>query len=184
MRKALFRLARLTPAGVALAMFVSVSGCGSNQQDPVSDYDRMKQAEENAAATVTNQGVKAKLLHHALGDAWSVDMSKMTITDDLLRQVQKMGRVRELDLSNSNVTDEQLGLISQLGLSTLLTKFDLSNTNVTDAGFQKLQNLALLMELNLTGTKVTPAAVQQFLANRQSDTRVMPMFKNPKVRLK
>jgi hypothetical protein len=37
--------------------------------------------------------------------------------------------------------------------------------------------------MNLSGTKVTQAAVDRFLTKRQTDGRVPPMFKNPNISL-
>ena len=63
-------------------------------------------------------------------------------------------------------------------------KVDLSHTAITDAGLEKLTNMALLRDLNLSGTKVTPAAIQSFKEARQNDPKIMALFKNPTVRLR
>lgn len=159
---------------------LALSGC---QKDGPSDFERMRQAQDNAASTLEGQGAKVKPVDYPQGRAWSVNLHGATISDDLLRQVKQLGRVTELDLSKSTVTDDHLGLINDLGLGTLLLKLDLSHTAVTDAGFEKLVNLALLSDLNLAGTKVTPAAVDRFKQNRLNDPKVPAMFKKPKIRL-
>jgi hypothetical protein len=169
-----------TATRAVLAALLACAGCGP--RDGLSDYERMKQGQQSAADTLTGQGAKIKQVDYAQGSAWTVDLSGLTITDDLLKQVKQLGRITELNLSKSTVTDDQLGLIDQLGLDPLLLKLDLSGTGVTDAGFEKLHNLALLSELNLAGTKVTPAAVERFKKNRQTDPKVPAMFRNPKIR--
>jgi hypothetical protein len=168
-----------TFARVLLAALV-LSGC---QKDGPSDFERMRQAQDNAADSLKGQGAKVKQMDYPQGRAWSVNLSGATISDNLLREVKQLGKITELDLSKSTVTDDHLGLINDLGLSTLLLKLDLSQTAVTDAGFEKLVNLALLSDLNLVGTKVTPAAVERFKQNRLTDPKVPAMFKKPKIRL-
>src|SRR5262249_59111150 len=100
-----------------------------------------------------------------------------------LKQVKKLGNIGELNLSKSTLSDDHMALFQELGLGTLVNKLDLSHTAVSDAGFEKLDNLRLLGELNLTGTKVTPAAVERFRQKRQSDARILPAFRNPKIQL-
>lgn len=63
-----------------------------------------------------------------------------------------------LKLSNSNVSDSSLTVISKL---TNLRKLQLENTNVTDAGIEKLKNLQELRSLNLVGTKVSVKGILQ-----------------------
>jgi hypothetical protein len=62
-------------------------------------------------------------------------------------------------------------------------KLDLSHTAVTDAGLDKLVNVILLGDLNLTGTKVTPAGAERLKKRRQNDRRIPQMFKTTKVHL-
>ena len=59
-----------------------------------------------------------------------------------------------------------------MGLCLLCLNIDLSNTAITDAGFQKLETLRFLNNLNLTGTKVSRAAVDAFKKKRAGDTNV------------
>jgi len=165
----------------AVAAAVALAGCRSG--GGVSYYEQAKQQEQNLVERMQGQGAKVKELSYPQGRAWSVNLSGLTITDDLLRDVRQLGNVSELDLSKSTITDGQLGLLNELRLTTLLLKFDLSNTAVTDAGFEKLDLFKVLKEMNLTGTKVTPAAVERFKRKRQSDERVIPMFKNATIRL-
>jgi hypothetical protein len=171
-------LIRLTTLAAGLAAGASLSGC--SRGDGLSDYDRMKQAQQGAADTLAGAGAKVKAMNYTQGSAWAVNLSGATLSDDLLRQAKALGNVSELDLSRTTVTDDQLGLISEIGLGTLLLKFDLSHTGVTDAGLDKMQGFLLLSELNLTGTKVTPAAVERFKKARQQDQKVR--IKNTTVR--
>jgi Leucine Rich repeat len=167
-------------AGLVILLFLA--GCG--KKNSVGDYDRMMQGRENAADALRSQGAKVEQKQYPLGQAWVVDLRGQTIDEDLLRQVKALGVVAELDLSKSTVTDDHLGLLTELGIPTMLVKFDLSSTGITDAGLDRLKYLAVLKELNLAGTKVTPAGVDRFKQKRQSDPSVRPFAKNPTIRLK
>jgi hypothetical protein len=58
----------------------------------------------------------------------------------------------EIDLSNSNVTDDALALIASMDD---LVALKLSNTKITDKGIAHLANHAKLAEITLSGTRVT-----------------------------
>ena len=169
--------------GVAIlaAVVFTPAGCGFGGGP--SDYDRMVEAQKGAADSAASQGAKYTLKQYPLGEAYVVEMKGMTITDDLLRQIHAMGKVSELNLSRSTITDDQLGLIHDLGMDTFVFKLDLSHTGVTDAGVAKMSGGGLfLSEVNLVGTKVTPAAVAEFKRKRQSLPQVR--VKDTKFKLK
>ena len=171
---------RTVCSGVAAALLV-LSGCGP--KDGLSDNDRRMLALQQGAEGLRSLGAKVEERTYSVGNAWAVSLSGMTISDDLLRQVKQLGNISELDLSKTTLTDDHMPLFNELGLGTLATKLDLSHTALTDAGFEKLDNLRFLSQLNLTSTKVTPAAVERFKKKRQNDARILPLFKNPTVRL-
>src|SRR5262249_34875951 len=131
------RAARVAVVAAALAL----AGCG---QGGLSHYEKAKLREQSLVERLQSQGAKLKEMQYPQGNAWSVNLSELTITDDMLRQVQQLGNITELDLSKSTITDEQLGLVNELHLTTLLLKLDLSRTAVTDAGFEKLDLFKLL----------------------------------------
>ena len=63
-----------------------------------------------------------------------------------------MNQLRELDLSDTKVTDEGLAVLAEL---PHLEELRLARTAITDAGFQKhLSGKTSLRKLDLTGTKV------------------------------
>lgn len=169
------------PAWAALVLVLTLAGC-QQKGDGLSDYERMQQSQKGAAETLRGLGAKIEERHYPQGDAWAVNLSGQTITEDVLKQVQQLGKVSELNLSRSTITDDQLDFVNQSGLVTVALKVDLSHTAVTDAGLEKLTNMVLLRDLNLAGTKVTPAAVERFKQARQEDTKIMALFKNPTIR--
>ncbi len=162
---------RAVPAAVLAAALAAGPGCGSRNGGP-SDYDRAMEARQGTTVSLTNSGAKITEKRYSVGTGWVVDLRGVEVTDDLLRQVKQLGNIAELDLSKTGVTDEHLRLMHEIGLHTLLARLDLNHTAVTDAGLAHLDGCIFLMELNLTGTKVTPAAVERFKKARQSDSRV------------
>jgi hypothetical protein len=168
---------------VLVLLLLSSPGCG--KRGGPSDYVRMKMKQQDAANALRDKGVKLTEVHRPEGDSWSVNMSGMEVTDSLLEGLKGLGYITELDLSKTNVSDAHLARINnEPELGSLLLKLDLSKTAVTDAGLDQLTNLVILGELNLVGTKVTPAAVERFKNNRLNDKKIMVMFKSPKIKLK
>lgn len=159
----------------ALAFAIGTfAGCNSGQSGP-SDYDKMIEAQKGASDTLASAGVKTKQKSYALGTAWVVDMTGVTVTEEILRKVKALGNIAELDLKKSTVNDANMATLNELGLHILLNKLDLSGTSITDASLEKLDGNLFLSELNLAGTKVTAAGIEQFKKKRQA---------NPNVRIK
>jgi hypothetical protein len=163
-------LRTLTACGGLAAALLVLTGCGRSDGG-LSDNDRRMLAIKSGADALRSQGAKLQEKQYPLGMGWVVDLRGMTITDDLLKQVKQLGNIAEIDLANTGVTDDHLKLIHEIGLHVLLARLDLSHTAVTDAAFEHLDGCIFLIELNLTGTKATPAAAERFKANRQSDPR-------------
>jgi hypothetical protein len=168
---------RLTATATLVA--VVLSGCSKG--DGKSDYDRMMENKQGAATSLASSGAKVQEKQYPIGKGYVVELRNLPITDDLLREVKRLGNIAELDLSRSTVTDDHLKLMHELGLHTLLAKLDLSHTAVTDAGLAHLEGCLFLMELNLSGTKVTPGAVGQFKKAREADPKVRIKTTNVKL---
>lgn len=156
-----------------------LAGC---KGDGLSDYDRMKKGQQDAADSLRAAGAKLREVPHPQGDSWAVGLSGLTITDELLVRLKGLGRITELDLSKSTITDDHMARLNEVEIGSVLRKLDLSNTAVTDAGLDNLTNLMILGDLNLSGTKVTAAGVERFRKRRQEDSRIMAMFKTPNIR--
>ena len=161
--------------GIALALTV---GACSKPYDGVSDADRELQAKQAARDAVTQQGIKSTEKTYPLGKAFVVDMKGATVTDDAIRALKGMGRVAELDLSRSTITDAQLGLIRELGVGTTLFKLDISHTGVTDVGLGHLDGLPLLVNITATGTAITAAGVEKYKSVRVNSQQITTQFRN------
>lgn len=171
---------RAAAAGVLLAA-AALAGCGPRVGGP-SAYEQAQAEQQRVADSLGSKGMKSKRMHYPQGDAWAVDLTGMTITDDVIRKLKELDNVTELNLSQSTITDEQLGQINDQGIGSLVLKMDLSHTGITDAGLQKLTKFFLLNSLNVADTKVTPAGVAQFKKERLTLPNVR--MRKPTVKLK
>src|SRR5262249_34669211 len=81
---------------VFLFAVLAVAGC-SKQGGP-SDYEKMMQAKQGATDSLASSGAKVQEKQYPLGKAWVVDLRGLTITENLLKEVKKLGNIAELDL--------------------------------------------------------------------------------------
>jgi hypothetical protein len=85
-----------------------------------------------------------------------LQMANPDVTDETLDLLKGMTRLRELDISNSAVTDAGLAALTGLPLERLR----LARTSVTDAGFKDhLAGVDTLTMLDLSGTGVRPETI-------------------------
>jgi hypothetical protein len=85
-----------------------------------------------------------------------LQMANPDVTDETLDFLKGMTKLRELDLSNSAVTDAGMAALADLPLERLR----LARTKVTDAGFSDhLATIDTLTMLDLSGTAVKPETI-------------------------
>ena len=109
------------------------------------------------------------------GTIIKIDMRKGSADNKLLTHIAKLTEVRQLDLSNCEIDDEGLRLISHLPLTELWLQsthisdasaetlsmmptidfLQLNSTALTDAFLRDLQSLPRLQDLGLRGTEIT-----------------------------
>lgn len=145
-------------AAALLAPAVALVGCGPG----VSDFEQRKQRLENAEADLKAKGGTIVKKSYPQGDAFAVDMSKITIDDDVLQRIRSLGRITELNLSGSTITDEQLTSLAVPETLGFLLKLDVSDTAITDTGLVATAPLPLLSDVNVKGSKVTDAGIAEF----------------------
>jgi hypothetical protein len=164
-----------------LGMLAVVWVAGCSRGNGKSDFDRMMESKQAASDSLASSGAKFQEKQYQVGRGWVVDLHGLTISDNLLRDVKRLGNIAELNMAKSTVTDDHIRLMHELELHVVLAKLDLSHTAVTDAALDHLSGCIFLMELNLTGTKVTPTAVERFRNSRQADPKIR--MKNTKIKL-
>lgn len=88
----------------------------------------------------------------AIPDVVVLQMANPDVTDDVLKSLRGLDRLRELDLNDTAITDAGLMVLKDL---PALESLRLKNTRITDAGFRgALAEKESLKRLDLTGTSV------------------------------
>ena len=112
--------------------------------------------------SVASESVSPKTPADTVDDtpAQAGDVDPVAALKELGAQIEQddQGRVVELNLSSTEITDE--GLMHLKGL-TNLRGLDLWRTQITDAGLLHLKGLTKLQNLDLRDTKVTDAGVAE-----------------------
>jgi hypothetical protein len=134
--------------------------------------------------TVTDAGEKAVILtgwkyqtkdYEFLKDKVDTVVLKMAngdVTDDTLKYLQNMKKLKKLDLNNTQVTDSGLVLLKAL---PQLEALDLMNTKITDTGLREhLMGMGSLRFLTVTGTSVTKEAVKDWRAGQKGRKAIGP----------
>jgi hypothetical protein len=103
-----------------------------------------------------------------------LQMANPEVTDQTLQYLKGLTKLRELDLNNTQVGDEGLKVLAGLPRLTILR---LKGTRITDEGFrQALADKESLRELDLRGTKVTPATRKAWLEAKKGERKVLPKW--------
>jgi hypothetical protein len=171
---------RIVLAVSLLAALVSIPGCGGGEGG-VSEFDQLQAEKAKSMEGLKAKGVKAVEKAYPQGTAWAIDLSGQTITEDTFEALKRVGHISELNFSGSTLSDEHAPLLNDEYIRGTLIKLDVSKTAFSDAGLAQLKDANLLMELIVTGSKVTQAGVSKFAQDRQANPNVPAMFKNVKV---
>jgi hypothetical protein len=149
-----------------LAAALLIPGC-SGMFSGASEYEQAKQVEDEFAAKIAAAGGSAVRKGGRRGgfeaNGWIIDLSGDTVTDGLIDAIiakVKEGHndVFELNFNGSTITNEQLAKLDEGTVLRKVFVLDLSNTGITDAGIDKLENVHVLEDLRVTGTKVSREA--------------------------
>ena len=156
--------------------FVLLRGIGVIGDSGGPTYVKMKENQNSALEDLKAKGAKCELKRYPQGDAYSINLSGVPVTDEIFERVKEAAPVSELFLSGSGVTDAHAAIINEPAVGGFLTKLDVSKSEFSDAGLAQLKSLNLLMELNVTGTKVTPEGINKFQESRIGNVNIMPML--------
>ncbi|MGB7326022.1 MAG: hypothetical protein WBD31_14205 [Rubripirellula sp.] len=116
---------------------------------------KLVQGEKHITLTGWDRDSYAVLTQHP--ETTVLQMANSDVTDQTLDYIEGMANLRELDLNDSQVSDDGL---AKLSLLTGLEVIRLRATTVTDVGLeQHLSRLPSLKRLDLRGTSVSDAAV-------------------------
>jgi hypothetical protein len=176
------RVLRPAAALTLAAVFAVMVPAGCSNKEEGKSFQEMVQSKDDAVAALKQKGARfseESYPHFTKEKTWAIDLSGQQVTDEVFDLMKKVGYITNLNLSKTNVTDAQMARVNEQGIGNYLVKLDLSNTALTDAGLAKLDNLYVIRQLNLSGSKVTPAAVEQFKTTRANNPKVPAQFKSP-----
>jgi hypothetical protein len=174
------RMLWLAVGSTLVAAVLSSSGCSKKEEG--KSYQQVYQSKEEAVAALKQKGAKFSeeaYPRFTSEKTWSIDLSGQQVSDEVFELMKKVGYITNLNLSKTNVSDAQMERVNEQGIGNVLVNLDLSNTAVTDAGLAKLDNLYVIRQINLSGSRVTPAGVDRFKAIRASNPKVPQQFKSP-----
>lgn len=163
---------------VLLSLALVVCGC-EDRQSSGNLYNEAQKVQDSAAEELQKQGVKLEEKSYPEGTGWAVNFSGLKITDEMLKQLQTIDRVAELDFSGATIADAQLALVNERGT---LVKLNLSRTAISDAGLGELKLLGMLRELDLRETAVTAAGVARFETQRSQNPLIGERFRKVAIR--
>jgi hypothetical protein len=122
--------------------------------------ERLKFVDGEQHVTLTGWDRTDYGLLELLPDTVVLQMANADVTDETLKYLQRMSRLRELDLNDTQVTDAGLKLVAQL---PKLQGLRLRGTRITDAGFRaSLMPLELLRHVDATGTGVKSSTLREW----------------------
>ncbi|MGQ0634755.1 MAG: hypothetical protein ACT4QC_09100 [Planctomycetaceae bacterium] len=168
----------------------ALSGCHDSAETIINDMVKneatLKQTQEALAAHGAKISTQTDPFLRL--ESFTVDLSGVQdITEEtlaLLKRFQAAGipavkSVTKINLSGTNVTDEQIAQLNDKELSMQFRQLNLRNTGISDKGLQEITNMPALTELDLRNTKVTAEGVQSFLKARADNPEIT--FKKPKI---
>lgn len=138
-------------AAMALA-----AGC----DDGLSDYERDQAKIGVSRDKLVDHGAKVELKQFPQGDAYKVDFSGQSLNEESFELLKGLGRIVELDLSGTNITNESLAEINDSTIRDFLLKLNVSDTDISDQGLAEFTDMFLLNELTLANTQVTDDGIK------------------------
>jgi hypothetical protein len=111
--------------------------------------ETVEQLVENQVDAIIPTSVKLEWVVRQLGGSWTYGSGK---------------RIERIDLTDTNITDDDLArLCSQADIDAVKFLVLRNNTKVTIKGISAVAKLPSLLELNISGTHVSPADAQSIL---------------------
>lgn len=167
------------PVGlIALSMLFCLSGCGMFEGK--SEYEQLQDKYRSFSDLIADYGGSAKREQGSRGGfsmtGWFIDLSGAELTENLIDSMIERAKhdpVFDLNLSNSTITDEQLARLDEGNVLQKCFFLDLSGTAITDAGLDACSNFYVIHELNVTGTELTPEAIER-LGDKQLAKEQVP----------
>jgi uncharacterized protein (TIGR03067 family) len=153
------------PVDFSSAAQAGIPACVLILERDTSIFARRTVQEARAISEIRRLGGEAFTEDNRLGAPTNlyIKLDKSSVDELLTKiapQLKILGRVTELRLDGSKVTDA--GLAALEGINNL-ERINLEQTAITDAGLDHLRNMTTLTQLNLNESQVTPAGVHNLL---------------------
>jgi len=143
------------------------AGCGGYGPESPGSFQQVAKAREDAESGLKTAGAKMELKNYGIGKAWIIDLSGVAITDEIVDDLVRLPYLSELNISGSQVTDEQLlRVMAEKGFFIL--KLNVSKTAITDTGIAGVKDLRHLQELDVSGSQVTAGKIEAILKEREA----------------
>ncbi|MGQ0637244.1 MAG: hypothetical protein ACT4QC_21760 [Planctomycetaceae bacterium] len=172
---------------VMAACLAAPCGCDSSGESTVAAARDAGANRQSAEDALKAQGAKVTVENvPAIGMYFSVvDLSGVQgITDETFVLLKQMNTtwmpILKINLSGTNIIDEQMAKLDADELSRGVTHLNLRNTAISDNGLREIRHIPSLIDLDLTNTKVTAEGVQAFLKARADNPEVQS--KKPRIR--
>ncbi len=109
--------------------------------------------QERLVTTYPQLSVTAQLHDHTyLQSRWSLDLSHKPVNGHNLLLLRPYTKIKRLNLSNTKLSDSDMGYVGQL---TFLEELILSSNDVTNQGLTSLRSMTNLDTLHLDETAIT-----------------------------
>jgi Leucine-rich repeat (LRR) protein len=132
------------------------------------DLDKKKGIPDPRTVNLRGMEVDGAQLEQ-LGEVNNLDLSETSITDLSLAHLSQLTELRKLDLSGTQVAGPGLAPLSWL------TSLNLSRTSMTDPGMEYLGRLRALRELQLQGTHVHGPGLEYLIGLTRLDLSDCPV---------
>ncbi len=146
---------------VLLLVFAGIPGCGGSAS---SEKSAIMGWVIGHGGNVTVEGGIDKIkklsdLPDGGFEVQQIDLTNANITDQDLQNLTSLTELTSLKLYGTKITDEGL---SQLVALTNLEELDLTNTNITDSGLKVLTQITTLRKLHHHATATTQKGLKEF----------------------
>jgi len=114
-----------------------------------------------ANTKVSDEGMEHIVQNHP--HLMTLMLTGAPITDEGLKDINKLTKLRDLWLNDTSITDDSLVVLAQ---NTSISRLVLSNTQITGKGLMHLVRMQNLQKLHIDGTQVEAADIQNFARER------------------
>lgn len=171
MRSLSTHLKRSTMLGLWLAISLTCSVSRTRAFDDLRRVDVVALLERIHSRKPIVFGKSKRFDVNEQNEIISLRLARLKLIPKDIETISKLARLRTLDLSQTNISDEQLG---QLGRLENLRSLKLFDTSITDLGLASLRMKVQLESLSLGRTKISSAGLR--ICKTLPNLRVLDLY--------